>query len=74
MNTIDTVTNIIFNEFAKSGKYIAVSAEGNILHIKSGTSDTRILNWETTPISSILETARNLVIKENYKGNVLLHG
>lgn len=74
MNTIDNVTNVLFNEFSKSGKYIAVSADGNVLHIKSGTSDTRILNWETTPISSILETARNLVLKENHRGNVLLHG
>jgi hypothetical protein len=74
MNTLDNITNTLFSEFSKMGKYVSVSADGNVLYIKSGTSDTRILNWETVPVSSILETARSLVLKENYKGNVLLHG
>jgi len=74
MNTLNSVTNVLFTEFAKLGKSIAVSTDGNILVIKSGSADTRILNWETMSMDSILDTARNLVLKENYRGNVILHG
>jgi hypothetical protein len=45
-----------------------------VLVIKVGKADTRIMNWQNLSTDSILEMARGLVLQENYKGNVLLHG
>jgi hypothetical protein len=74
MNTINNITNMLFTEFSKMGKTVIVHAENNILYIKSGNSDTRILNWEQVSLESILDTARSLVLKENYKGKQMLFG
>ena len=74
MNTINSITNLLFTEFAKLGKPVVVTVDNNVLLIKVNNADTRILNWETMSPNSILETAKSLVLKENYKGNVLLHG
>lgn len=74
MNDINSVSSVLFTEFAKIGKYVAVHTEGNILIVKVGNSDTRIMNWQSMSNEQILDIAKGLVIKENYKGSVLLHG
>jgi hypothetical protein len=74
LNDINTVSNLLFTEFAKIGKYVAVHAENNILFIKVNKSETRILNWQSVAPEEILNTAKGLAITENYKGSVLLHG
>jgi hypothetical protein len=74
MNTINNITSMLFSEFSKTGKTVAVHTEANFLVIKVGNADTRIMNWETMTPDSILEVAKILVIRENFKGNVLLHG
>jgi hypothetical protein len=74
MNTIDNITNMLFTEFSKMGKTVIVHAQDNVLYIKSGNSDTRILNWENVSVDTILDTARNLVLKENFKGKQMLFG
>ncbi len=74
MNTINNITSMLFSEFSKTGKTVAVHTEANFLVIKVGNADTRIMNWETMTPDSILEVAKSLVIRENFKGNVLLHG
>jgi hypothetical protein len=74
MNNINSISSLLFTEFAKIGKYVAVHADGNMLFVKVGESDTRILNWQTMPESTILEIAKGLTIKESFKGNTLLHG
>lgn len=74
MNNINQITTLIFNEFGRSGKTVALHNEGNYLLIKIDKSETRIMNWQNTPIETILETARSLTLKENFGGNILLHG
>jgi hypothetical protein len=74
MNTLDDISHSIFSEFINYGKTVAVHAEGNILIIKIGTNESRIMNWESTARSTILDIARGLVLRENYKGNALLLG
>jgi hypothetical protein len=74
MSSLNNITSLLFSEFSKTGKTVAVHTEGNYLVIKVGTADTRIMNWESMTPESILEVAKSLVIRENYKGNVLLHG
>lgn len=74
MNNLNNITSLLFTEFSKTGKTVAVHTEANYLVIKVGNADTRIMNWETMTPDSILEIAKSLVIRENYKGNVLLHG
>jgi hypothetical protein len=74
MNTISNITSLLFHEFAKTGKTVAIHTENNYLVLKVGDSDTRIMNWEGMTPQSILEIAKSLVIQETYKGNVLLHG
>jgi len=74
MNNINSISSVLFTEFAKMGKYVAVHAEGNILVVKVGDADTRIMNWETMPATSILEIAKGLTIKESFRGSTLLHG
>lgn len=74
MNNLNDVSSLIFSEFSKTGKSVAVHAESNVLVIKVGNADTRILNWQNLPIQNILETARSLVLQENFKGQVILHG
>jgi len=72
--SINEVTNAIFSELASCNKPVAVHSENNVLVVKVGEADTRIMNWQSMSVSSILDIARSLVLKENYKGNVLLHG
>lgn len=72
--TLNEVTNAIFNELGGNNKPIAVHSENNILKIKVGESETSIMYWESMTLASILTIARGLVLKETYKGNVLLHG
>jgi len=72
--TLNEITTAIFNELASNNKPIVVHSENNILKIKVGEAETSIMYWETMSISSILNIARGLLLKENYKGNVLLHG
>ena len=75
MNTLNEITTAIFNEFNNIGlKPVSLHTEGNVLVIKIGNADTRILNWEFMSVSSIIDIARGLTLQENYKGNVLLHG
>lgn len=74
MNNINSISSILFTEFAKLGKFVAVHAEGNILVVKVGSADTRILNWETMPSESIVDIAKGLTLKESFKGSTLLHG
>jgi len=74
MSNINEVTNAIFTELSTSTKPVAVHAEGNVLIVKVGDADTRIMNWHAMSVSYILDIAKSLVLKENYKGNVLLHG
>jgi hypothetical protein len=74
MNNINQITSVIFNELGKNGKSVTVHSEGNVLVIKLDKSETRILNWQTTPVQSILETAKSLTLKENFGGDILLHG
>jgi hypothetical protein len=74
MTNINEITNAIFTELGSTSKSIAVHNEGKILVIKVGDIDTRIMNWEMMSVSSILDIAKGLVLKENFKGNVLLHG
>lgn len=74
MNNINQITSLIFSELGKGGKSVAVHSEGNVLVIKLEKAETRILNWQTTPVQSILETAKSLTLKENYGGDILLHG
>jgi hypothetical protein len=74
MNNLENVSSRIFTEFGSTGKSVLVHSEGNVLVVRVGNSETRIFNWQTTPIESILESTRSLTIKENYKGNVILHG
>ena len=72
--TINEVSSAIFAELSYSTKPVAVHSENNVLIVKVGEADTRIMNWQTMSVQSILDIAKSLVIKENYKGNVLLHG
>jgi hypothetical protein len=74
MTTLNNITSLLFSEFSKTGKTVAVHTEGNYLVLKVGNADTRIMNWEGMSADSILEVAKSLVIQENYKGSVLLHG
>ena len=74
MTTLNNITSLLFSEFSKTGKTVAVHTEGNYLILKVGSADTRIMNWEGMSAESILEVAKSLVIQENYKGSVLLHG
>jgi len=74
MNDINSVTKLLFTEFAMQGKYVAVHADGNVLLVKVGDADTRIMNWETMNPSEILSIAKGLVLKENYKRSIVLHG
>jgi|APGre2960657423_1045063.scaffolds.fasta_scaffold49738_2 hypothetical protein len=72
--TINEVSNAIFTELASCSKPVAVHSENNVLIVKVGEADTRIMNWQAMSVSAILDIAKSLVLKENYKGNVLLHG
>jgi hypothetical protein len=72
--TLNEISNAIFAELATSEKPVAVHAEGNVLVIKVGLSDTRIMNWQSSSVRSILEIAKSLTLQENYKGNILLQG
>lgn len=74
MSSINEISNAIFTELSTSTKPVAVHSEGNVLVVKVGDADTRIMNWQTMSVNAILDIAKSLVIKENYKGNVLLHG
>jgi hypothetical protein len=74
MNSLSEISKVIFAELSQSGKNIAVHAESNVLVIKAGSAETRILNWQTMAINSILETARSLTLQENYNGRTILHG
>jgi hypothetical protein len=74
MNNINTVSTALFTEFAKLGKYVSVHAEGNVLSIRVGNSDVKIMNWETVTIDSILESARGLTLKEEFKHRSILLG
>lgn len=74
MNTIDNISALLFTEFAKSGKTVAIHNEGAYLIIKIGSAQTRIMNWESLNPKSILDMAKGLVLKEDYQGSVLLHG
>lgn len=74
MNNINNVSSVLFSEFAKMGKFVAVHANANVLIVRVGNADTRILNWESMSTESILDIAKGLVIEENCKQNVLLHG
>jgi hypothetical protein len=72
--TLNEVSSAIFSEMANCNKPVAVHSENNVLIVKVGEADTRIMNWQSMSVSAILDIARSLVLKENYKGNVLLHG
>lgn len=72
--TLNEISNAIFTELGSLNKEVAVHSENNILVVKVGNADTRIMNWQTMSVSAILDIAKSLVIKENYKGNVILHG
>jgi hypothetical protein len=72
--TINEVSQAIFTELASCTKPVTVHTEDNVLIVKVGEADTRIMNWQSMSVSSILNIARSLILKENYKGNVLLHG
>lgn len=74
MNNINEISNAIFTELATSQKPVTVHSEGNVLIVKVGNADTRIMNWQSMSVNSILEIAKSLTLQENYKGNVLLHG
>jgi hypothetical protein len=74
MNNLNQISNAIFTELATSKKPVSVHSEGNILVVKVGDADTRIMNWQSLSVNSILEIAKSLTLQENYKGNVLLHG
>jgi hypothetical protein len=72
--TINEVSQAIFTELASCNKPVAVHSENNVLIVKVGEADTRIMNWQSMSVLAILDIAKSLVLKENYKGNVLLHG
>ena len=74
MNNIDQITSLIFNEMMASGKNVVVNNDGNVLHVKVGTAETRILNWQSMTPESIIQNVKSLVLRENYNGDVLLHG
>ncbi len=74
MNNIDQITSLIFNEMMTSGKNVVVNNDGNVLHVKVGTSETRILNWQSMTPESIIQNVKSLVLRENYNGDILLHG
>lgn len=74
MSKLDNISAILFSELGKAGKPVAIHTEGNFLVLKVGSSDTRIMNWSSMTSEAILEIAKSLVIQENFKGNVLLHG
>lgn len=74
MNNIEQITSLIFNEMMSSGKNVIVNNDGNILHVKVGTVETRILNWQSMTPESIIQNVKSLVLRENYNGDVLLHG
>lgn len=74
MNNINEISNAIFTELATLQKPVTVHSEGNVLIVKVGNADTRIMNWQSMSVTSILEIAKSLTLQENYKGNVLLHG
>jgi hypothetical protein len=74
ISTINEISNAIFAGLSVCNKPIAVHSEGNVLVVKVGKADTRIMNWQSMSVESILEIAKGLVLQENYKGNVLLHG
>jgi hypothetical protein len=74
MSKLDNISAILFAELGKAGKPVAIHNEGNFLVLKVGSSDTRIMNWHSMSPDAILEIAKSLVIQENFKGNVLLHG
>jgi len=74
MSKLDNISAILFSELGKSGKTVAIHTEGNFLVLKVGSSDTRIMNWDSMAPDAILEIAKSLVIQENFKGNVLLRG
>jgi hypothetical protein len=74
MNNIDQITSLIFNEMMASGKNVIVNNDGNVLHVKVGTAETRILNWQSMTPESIIQNVKSLVLRENYTGDVLLHG
>lgn len=74
MTKLNDISDLLFSEFSKTGKVVAIHTEGSYLVIKVGSADTRIMNWENMSPNSILDIAKSLVLKENYRGNVLLHG
>lgn len=74
MNNLENISNRIFGEFGATAKSLAVHSEGNVLVIRVNKSESRIFNWQNTPVENILETVRSLTLKENYNGSTLLHG
>lgn len=74
MINITDISDAIFTELASCKKPVAVHTEANVLVIKVGNADTRIMNWQTMPVHSILDIAKSLTLKENFNGNILLHG
>jgi len=74
MNNLNDVSTAIFSTLAKCNKTVSVHSEANILIIRVGQADTRIMNWESMSTDSILEIAKSLVLKENYHSNTLLYG
>jgi hypothetical protein len=74
MLKLNDISDLLFSEFSKTGKVVALHTEGSYLIIKVGSADTRIMNWENMSPLAILDIAKSLVLKENYRGNVLLHG
>jgi len=74
MININDISDAIFTELAGSTKPVSVHTESNVLVIKVGSADTRIMNWQNMSVPSILDIAKSLTLKENYNGNVLLKG
>jgi hypothetical protein len=73
MFEINSLTARIFKEFSGSKSPVAVYSEGEILVIKVGGGETRLMNWRTMTQEEVVRIAKGLVLKEGTSGPVLLN-
>lgn len=74
MNTIETVTRSLASELGLNFQSFTVYTEGSLLTLKLKDASICISNWQSTPISQIVETAKSLTLKESFTNKVLLNG
>lgn len=74
MFQLNALTGKILKEFAGCKKPIGIHTEGNLLIIRCGTAETRLVNWQNMTEQEIIDMTRSFVLSEKAtNGKVLLN-